>query len=54
MKNMKCTMLMPFHSEVFGAAEDDSPEMDHSEDSENGKRPLKVTDLFLGTNSRTR
>ena len=40
-------MLMPFHSEVFGAAEDDSPEMDHSEDSENGGLPLKMTDFVL-------
>ena len=25
-------------SEIFGASEDDSPEMDHSKDSENGER----------------
>ena len=24
-------------SEIFGASEDESPEMDHSEDSENGR-----------------
>lgn len=44
---------MPFHSEVFGAAEDDSPEMDHSEDSENGELPLETADLFLDANSHT-
>jgi hypothetical protein len=44
---------MPFHSELFGAAEDDSPEMDHSEDSENGELPLEMADLFLDANSHT-
>lgn len=28
--------LLRYWSEVFGASEDESPEMDHSEDSENG------------------
>ena len=35
-------MLIPFDSEVFGAAEDNSPEMDRSEDSENGERSLEM------------
>lgn len=33
-------VLKPFDSEIFGASEDDSPEMDHSEDAENGRLAL--------------
>lgn len=44
-------MLIPFDSEVFGAAEDNSSEMDRSEDSENGERSLEMADLFLDANS---
>lgn len=29
--------MLKYESEIFGASEDESPEMDHSEDSENGK-----------------
>jgi hypothetical protein len=34
---MICNSTEPFDSEIFGASEDDSAEMDHSQDSENGE-----------------
>jgi hypothetical protein len=40
-------ILILFNSEVFGAAEDDSPEMDHSEDSENGELAFEMAKLCL-------
>lgn len=39
-------------SEVFGAAEDDAPEMDHSEDSENGELTLKKDKVDFCANTR--
>jgi hypothetical protein len=30
------------YSEMFGASEDESPELDHSEDSENGSDPSRT------------
>ena len=34
------------HSEIFGASEDESPEMDHSEDSENGRFCFSGTEWY--------
>jgi len=39
--------LLTFSSEIFGTSEDESPELDHSEDSENG------TSLMPGSHCRT-
>jgi hypothetical protein len=30
-------MNADFYSEIFGASEDEAPELDHTQDSENGK-----------------
>lgn len=41
--NLRSAHILRDNSEIFGASEDESKEMDHSEDSENGNNPAQFS-----------